>query len=243
MKKKKQKKKQKEPLMVGRDFHYHFNGSDYRGDRDYDFVYDTVYNCDEEDCDGICRCGRIENIHVNHIPVQSLVPMLVHKAAKGFSKSNRIFEYCVERILVINKLYDVYLWDVSAVPGYYGEEIGPITFCELTSKKIEEQVKALKKMTTPERVEYVLGLEYKSVLRAVKGRSWSVKQVLRKDVVLRPDTKKRAEGESQFYKGYDGLVGVAYQDGVKYRLVDGYHRFTATDKEKVSLVVGVKKES
>jgi hypothetical protein len=213
-----------------------------------DVEYDTEYHCDEEEnCDeegnsfcknDFCRCSTIENTRI-----EKGIDILYIVQAVLSPKSSIIDEYCVERILRINKIYDTDpyhdMLDIEVCRGYYGEEIGSVTLDRQIAKKIDEEVAKMLSLSDNDKIRYVLELEYGYVLESLKNLTFSIKEVDKENIIFaqKEYAKKLDKEMVEQYKDWNDLPrGICLkEDNVeKYRIIDGYHRcMAATDKLKI----------
>lgn len=196
-----------------------------------DFDYDTERHCEEYGCseDGICRCSTIENIEVKNIDINEIYSTVIDSGQKlrvdlNFKQDEEFINYCVYRLLVINKVYETSSWEVSTCRGYYGEEIDKVQFCD--SNTISKQIDTLYNVSAQERIRRILEMEYGFVLESFKGKKFVEKEISVDDIFVGNDSYRK-KVESGLYKEYpkDLPIGIYLKDGEKYRLIDGYHRF------------------
>ncbi len=221
------KKKVKAPPSVyDLDFHY---------DLEYDYRYD--YNCQSHGCDesGICRCGEIVDFEIKQLNTD--IYSLAKKIAKHFvSKPDDIFVYCVDRLLVLKKVYETSSFDVNIGGGYYGEEIRDIKIESSITRALDNDISQLMKLSDSDKIYFILEKEYGFVLDTIKECSFKFDHISQSDIVI-PNadySRKISKDEVEVYQSYPGPIGVFRRDSKKYLLVDGYHRYLA-NKDKVSL--------
>ena len=140
-----------------------------------DFDYDTERHCEEHGCseDGICRCSTIENIEVKNIDINEIYNTIINSGQRlrvdlNFKQDDEFVNYCVYRLLIINKLYETSNWEVSTCRGYYGEEIDKVQFCDFNT--ISKQIDTLYSISAQERICRILRMEYGFVFVRVSSR-------------------------------------------------------------------------
>ena len=233
--------------IVGTNFRYHTD-YDYNDYRDC-----SAYGCDEE---GICRCGTIENAHVISVNIPNMVNEIytnyfddtlatkrnstINSILGGVSKEIDI--YTIDRILRINKAYEPTNWEVQVCGGYYGQEIDDIILDDSIAVKIEQQLdKAFDIIDLTERIEYLLELEYGSILPALQGRQYSIETVERDSIIFGSDEHYRKVNTKNLDhysdKNYTGIRGIALVKDDRYRLIDGYHRSSTSENIKIRLLI------
>ena len=247
--------------IVDKSFYYNLN-----------VEYNTNYDCNSFGCDEerICRCGEIQDAEITNINITKIVDVIyedifgpVDKASIRDSKLSYLLEgfgkemdlYTIDRILRKYKVYDTSNWEIETVSGYYGQEIGDVTIKTDLAKKLEEKIfEALSIDTLTERVEYLLNLEYGSILPELKDTVYEILEVNTDDLVFGSESNKKSslkEIEKFWTKvwGYhyddrnyrDYLIkGVVIEKDGKYRVIDGYHRCLATAKKKSKVLVSKK---
>ena len=167
------------------------------------------------------------------------------------TKGNAILHYCVDRILVCNKIYDTKLWTVNICDGYYGQETNGADIDVGVSQRIVENVKALKGMSDIEMIHHVLKLEYGYILDMLKYREKvSIIEVSTDDLIFPQNEYKSKVSDEDIGHYYERSLPIAVcikastgnfktVDGVrspsefpspKYKIVDGYHRSIAAMK-------------
>jgi len=233
--------------IVGTNFRYHI-------DCDYNYYKDcSGYGCDDE---GICRCGTIDNAHVISVKIPSMVDEIytnyfdntlatkrnstINSMLGGITKEIDI--YTIDRILRINKSYEPTSWEVQVCSGYYGQEIDDIILKESIAIKIEDQIdKAFGIINLTKRIEYLLMLEYGSILPTLKGIQYSIQNVERDSIIFGSDEHyRKVNTESIDYysdKNYTGIRGIALVKDGRFRLIDGYHRSSTSENIKIRLLI------
>lgn len=231
-------------------------GVDFTYDLRYD--YDNYTSCSESGCneEGICRCSIIENAHVISVNIPSMVNHIyanyfddsistkrnstINSILGGVSKEIDI--YTIDRILRINKVYEPSNWEVQVCGGYYGEEIDDVILEDSVAKKIENQLEeAFNIIDLTERIEFLLMLEYGSILPELKGCKYSVETHERDSIIFGSDKHYRKVNtknlEHYSDKSYQGIRGIALDKGDKLRLIDGYHRSSTSENRTIKLLI------
>jgi len=234
-------------MIVGVSFKYHTN-YDYNAYRDC-----GAHGCDE---DGICRCETLENAHVVTVDIPSIGNEIYNSIFDNSLSSKRnstinsmlggitkeIDIYTIDRILRINKSYEPTSWEVQVCSGYYGQEIDDIILKESIAIKIEDQIdKAFDIINLTKRIEYLLMLEYGSILPTLKGIQYSIQNVERDSIIFGSDEHyRKVNTESIDYysdKNYTGIRGIALVKDGRFRLIDGYHRSSTSENIKIRLLI------
>lgn len=212
-----------------------------------DCEYDTHYRCydDSSYCyDDYCRCGVIENVTIKPpADVPSFVQYIAHTA---YGKRSVITQYCIDRLLYHYKVYDVDNLDYKISPGYYGEEFTGVFLRK--RQTIDSDILPILEWPEELQVEYVLEIEYGNVLEELRGLKWWVEKVLFDDLFFgQQDHLKQLDPNIvKSYESYTLPRGICIPLGDKYRVIDGYHRCSATPvkgKKPRSLTVLVGKKS
>lgn len=229
---------------------------DFRYYTHYD--YDTRYDCKSYGCDSICRCGRIYNEHITSVDIKAIVDFLIKEyyndkdiSAKRNSTIDSILGnigreinyYTVDRILRLNKIYDPNKWSIKVVSGYYGQEIEEVKLFSDIAKKIDKQLEeAFDIVDLSKRVEYLLELEYGYILPELQGCKYQLIEVNKDDIIAGSSGqyKKVSKEDIEHYNKYNSIKGVVIQNGSKYRLIDGYHRFFANKSTILNVLNAVK---
>lgn len=211
-----------------------------------DCEYDTSSHCESSGCrdEGICRCSTIKNIQIRSVDLLGITREVC--VLMKVDEKDEFMTYCVNRILTSAKLWKKDIWDVSSERGYYGEEIGNITLENSGSKAFlyDYLPKLYNAQDNRERIHTILTAEYGYVLEHLSGLSqWDIKSVSRSDIMVGNEHYyRKVDSENySYYKDWKLPVSVvSIVNGDKYRLIDGYHRFSACSSDKVKVIVGVK---
>ncbi len=193
--------------------------------------YDEENNCEEEGCDeDICRCGRIYNASVREVNLKEIIDHIKNncldkKIIKKLNIDVETLSYGIDRIVRHVKMYDKTLYDVEVENGYYGQEIGSVYFND--DEKLQNILKEFIESDNP--VEFLLNMEYGFVLPKLLNSKWMIENVdINLIVAGRKEYEKQVKIKDNPYNDkYNGVVCVCYKDSGFYRIIDGYHRFSA----------------
>ena len=200
-----------------------------------DIDYDVSNDCENEGCDSICRCGKIINTRVKSVSIEGLLET---------RNLDKIDKYCVDRLLRIFKVYDTskYEWDVDVCGGYYGQEVKGASLVNPTLL-LNAINHALRLKTTTEKVEYLLKTEYGYLLDELKGCTYEIMKVKKKNVFIgNKDYSKKIDTFIYNKNTYKLPVCVALAldmeggDDDTYRLIDGHHRYLSIDKKTIEII-------
>lgn len=220
----------------------------------YDCVesdYDDFVPCQNGSscCDGdYCRCRKITNYEVKSINFIKMALEISKEKEMAF-----ILSWWINH----NVHKDDFNCEVAG--DYYGDECGPIRL----PKKLQEDVaekftKFLSKNDTfSKKVQALLQLEYGTLSEHTKDVEWKLEEVLLDDVFDNTHQKYNDhvldihnKELSRLKYSEDGyltkLIPVCLEEGSKFRLVDGRHRFKVLsdnlNKDDVIIICcGVKK--
>lgn len=222
-----------------------------------DCDYDITTDCESWGCDTICRCSSISNEVVNSVNVESISKFIYELYFDNSVQSNRNIKidslitgvdeyfnfYTIDRILRINKIYDSSSWDINVTNGYYGDEIESVNLKEDIAEKIQNQLSVIFDVSNfSDRVKYLLKLEYGYILNDLKELEFHVEEVDKSLIYFgsKNHQKNVSEKYLEFYNdiNYSLIRGVVIKSDNRYRLIDGYHRCSKTNKNKIKLIVG-----
>jgi hypothetical protein len=220
------------------DINFQYHGIDC----DYDYQYDCHNSgCNDE---GICRCGSIHNeciskidipaiverIYIDYVGDNDLVTQRDNKLKSILFGTGRELDiYTIDRIVRKYKLYDDYSWDIDICGGYYGQELDGINIVKNIANKIQDELNiAFSIDELNGRIEYLLGLEYGSLLPELENCNYEIVELDKSDVVFGStnhyDKVKQKDLTHYDEKSYDGIRGVVLEKDGKLRVIDGYHR-------------------
>lgn len=213
-----------------------------------DISYNRKYRCDEAGCRDICRCSEIVDIEIKRVDTDFIIDKIFNTYFDNSIESIRdskisqilwnigdeINYYTIDRICRYFKIWEKI--DVLKVPGYYGEEIESVKISN--SKKLVELINiALLINNLNSRIEFLLGLEYGSLLTTLEKRDWELSEIDVDDIIIRNQSHldSSLKKDLKHYEDYNGIKGIVIltKDN-KWRLVDGYHRISrSSGKVKV----------
>lgn len=205
----------------------HHNGVEY----DYQMT-----ECTGE-CDYYCRCKKVIDVEI--IATHGICQSFAKEIAKSY-KLNEIQEYVIERILTLNKVWDVGNWDGNISPGYYGQEI---LGCSLDYRIREKCVKLIKEFMEyddDKAVEEILMMEYGFLLDVLKNKKWSIIKIKKEDIVFKQTDyylQKKVD-IMEDYVDYELPLGIVVPIDSAFRLIDGYTRLAAYNKKQIKVIVG-----
>ncbi len=202
---------------------------------EYDYEY--VRDCIVGGCDSICRCGRYENLwvtkafpHIGSVTVQEF-----YEDARGVTRRQKykfstVERYCIDRLLRVFKAYDHTLYTANVEDGYYGEEIGSVSFDN--SQQLISSIQGLIEIKSDlEKILYTLKAEYSFILPQLESmKVFSIEELELKRIELNDEYLYRLKKsqDQAYYFAEDIPVGVVLRKsdgGIK--MIDGYHRYTA----------------
>lgn len=221
------------------------------------YDYDTIYSCEESGCneEGICRCGHITDTYLNKVDVSAIVNNIYSEIFDNsistkrnnvinslWGISSEIQKYTIDRILRVNKIWKPEFWNINVSGGYYGQEIDEVILIEDMVLKINSQLEmAFQIDNLSERVEYLLTLENGFILDDIKDKKYHISVIDIDDIIFSNTEHKRKvvieELEHYSDRNYSGIRGIVKKDGIKWKLIDGYHRLSKTENKLVKVLV------
>ena len=221
------------------------------------YDYDTIYSCEESGCneEGICRCGHITNTYLNKVDVSAIVTNIYSEIFDNsistkrnnainslWGISSEIQKYTIDRILRVNKIWKPEFWNINVSGGYYGQEIDEVILIEDMVLKIYSQLEmAFQIDNLSERVEYLLTIENGFILDDIKDKRYHISVIDIDDINFSNTEHKRKvvieELEHYSDRNYSGIRGIVKKDGIKWKLIDGYHRLSKTENKLVKVLV------
>ena len=221
------------------------------------YDYDTIYSCEESGCneEGICRCGHITNTYLNKVDVSAIVNNIYSEIFDNsistkrnnvinslWGISSEIQKYTIDRILRVNKIWKPEFWNINVSGGYYGQEIDEVILIEDMVLKINSQLEmAFQIDNLSERVEYLLTIENGFILDDIKDKKYHISVIDIDDIIFSNTEHKRKvvieELEHYSDRNYSGIRGIVKKDGIKFKLIDGYHRLSKTENKLVKVLV------
>lgn len=234
----------------------------FKRDHIYNINYETNghYSCAESGCDdeGICRCYCIESVDIKDIGIATIASSIynsifdskslqykrdntINQILYGYSKelTSLLDIYFIDRILRVNKLYDKELWNPTWGGNYYGDEVSTIDMCNSAYLAVGNDLDKLFSLNTlKEKTQFILEKEYGYILDSIRDKEYEFRVVNKSDIHFSQDSYHRKIGIEDFYqdKRYNSIRGICQFDGEKYRIIDGYHRLTATKEEKIKII-------
>jgi hypothetical protein len=197
------------------------------------YDYDTVR--DGCGCESICRCSKITNARILDVDTLRLSKDI------GVYLDTEIDEYCVERILARSGLHDRSAYDISIVSGYYGQEIGNVTF--RGTSLVPEILNLLGEKDDLVKILKTLKYEYGYILPSLMNKTKvEIKEVAIASISAgQTDHYKRLDRDAiERYKEAKSTLPqmVVVEDNGYFRLIDGYHRYAAAQgKDKVKVII------
>lgn len=199
---------------------------------DYDYNT-TKCNCGES----YCSCGKIINAIVRSVDLNAITKHLTSKVSDPFSA------YCVNRLLVINKLFNFNNWRVNIVSGYYGEEVRGAILNSNCQNDLICHFKELDNLNAVDKIKKILEFEYGFLLESLKPCT-AVKIITVPISKIKPFnqdySRKVSKKDVSFYLECDAPRAVCTKAGDTYAVIDGYHRMTAAIQQqlkKVTIIV------
>lgn len=195
-----------------------------------DYDYDSEYS--DPDCDHYyCSCSVITNMRVKGVYLDSLRDAIVEN---GTTELN----YAVDRLLRIHRLYDPTIWELSASPSYYGEEIdsGWVEDVRIVQAFDRDLAAFRKYKTLTKQIEFLLIKEYGYLLDALDGCKYTLEKLAMHEIHLgqRDHYSKLDQRVVQDYTDHKLPLGVVLANDDAgydaYRVIDGYHRIAAAQQ-------------
>lgn len=198
---------------------------DYRWYEGVQIDFDTEYDCRDYGCEDYCRCGRIKDARVYHV---DLVTLLSSFFLNSEPLKDRLRTYCYLKLL--SPLAELENWEVEVEGGYYGEEIGKVSY---TGPDID--LASLREQDNTNLMANTLMSEYGYLLQSLVDKTPHLRVVHLKDVMF-PNldySKKVSLNKVREYEEMDldnMILGVLRSNST---LIDGYHRTTAALNKKI----------
>ena len=158
------------------------------------------YSCEDSGCDdeGICRCYSIDLIEIKSIDISDLTDNIFRQLHTNDSQHSRdkiitsiiydydsdlINKYSINRILTINKLWDIENWSGEKCGGYYGDEVEKIKMNDDIFNKVCKDIEDISKLDTLyDKINFLLYLEYGYIIDNLKGKNYQVISVDKDDL-------------------------------------------------------------
>lgn len=209
-----------------------------------DYSYDDRYNHEEYGCsrEGICRCRRIYNVQIHDVKLDEVVEAYVY----NFQKLPRPQQEQLRLIAISEGAHEPSNYEANVIGGYYGDEVGRITFANhgSLSRKIQQFaiaspnysddagiLKYVRAKGTPtagltplQAIKEQLAQENNGkILKSVTNAKTVTVKTLRLADIDVPHAKHYEESEARPIPK-NGFAGVVILQNGRYRLLDGYHR-------------------
>lgn len=189
---------------------------------------------------GRCSCGSVENENIESVNLELISSKICHEL--GFYKDNKYSEidlYCINRLLSIYNMYELYNWKIEKSKDYYGEYLEVYFY----NDKLEKAISDYTLLTTyQDKIEFVLKLEYGYLLGECHSKIWKIINIDTLDIFI-PHREYFSNINNINYDYYDDIVCLCIKDkNNNYKLIDGYHRLKDkyNKKEKnIKILVGV----
>ena len=204
--------------------------------------YELDDSCDHEsDYEGdFCRCrvihgGTVENTLSNWL-------CFYHSIWKQDKKTITLDDNLAA--LFCKHMFDPDDFEVVSSHGYYGDELDGFDFVH--SEKFWKRAELFNSLSNTERLQMVLDMEYGFVISDIQQiKDWELAGIPKGRII--PFSIKTHKDKVEEYKRqlsqYDYknvlmlFAPIVLPNGMKYRIIDGHHRFTAAN-EPVTYSVG-----
>jgi hypothetical protein len=171
-------------------------------------------------------------------------PQLARHIGTSLGSYNELEIYFIERVLVLNKIYNHKFWDISIRGGgKFGEEVGTAKLRTHVAAMVSAQIcEVLMLRSLSNRVKYLLTLEYGYMLPSLASRTWSLEKVNKDAMVFRNRNRFERLDRTmvELYKTYPFPRAICILEDSKYRVIDGYHRCAGVGGA-LSVILGVRK--
>ncbi|ASV44499.1 hypothetical protein PBI_SCTP2_484 [Salicola phage SCTP-2] len=154
---------------------------------DYRFMvqirWESSRDCMGRNCgDGPCRCEEIEETWIEddqaelfsgvYLSVLNAIKtknLTTNRKVKADQFLNTIHKYCIERLCVHHNVHNKDLYDIDVVGGYYGQEIGSVTF--ENQKELNDDILYILNTCKNdiERIKFILEKEYAYLLDSIEN--------------------------------------------------------------------------
>lgn len=191
-------------------------------------------------CDDYCRCTVIEGIDPPRFQIAEI--------AAFYEVEDEVSRYALERALsALIPFGEESSFEFKTVGGYYGQELDGIWFEPALARRLDRQASALLALPDPDsQVRESLLAEYGRLLPELEAAAFMVQTVPRD--MLRAGAESHLAGLTAAslspYRSHRDIIGLALaSEGGRLRLIDGYHRFAATDHDPVDVLVAYPDET
>ena len=232
-----------------------------------DYTLDGYYNCENHGCndEGICRCYTITDCKINQISIPKIAQKIFldyfDTRSESYSRDQKLFgliyntdplelpffwQYVINRLLVLNKVYLKENWKSNWSSGYYGDELDSISIEDTLFKKLQTDLeKVIELNQIPQVVEYLLEKEYGYVIDKIKGKSYTIEEIDTFDLFFPQNNHHQKVlskdlsylDDKYFGNNSDDIQGVCIKEGNKYKVIDGYHRLTYFSKKNLKITI------
>lgn len=216
-----------------------------------------IFSCDTFGCteEGICRCSTIASVEIQKINLEALSEQLYSQIKTYGIHANRenkiinllwdynpdvINRWCIDRLLSINKVWNVNNVEYTFQSGYYGEEIDSFYLNNTLFEKLSSQIETVINLDSlKERVLFLLELEYGKILENLVDKKFDVKLIdIEKIIFPKQSHKNKVDSKTlHYYNKYNLPKGLVEKKGNYFHVVDGYHRLSASTEKKVIVIV------
>lgn len=218
------------------------------------------FYCEERGCshEGICRCFKIEDVSIQPTNLnvigesilEILEPITDPSMVRENSLKKLLFDYdhellnrySMDRILRINKLWEQENWYSEWESGFYGDEVNFISIKDEIILKIVEQFEQINNIwDLSEKIKTLLRLENGFLLKKLTDKTCSLIEVGYEDLFFGQQNHFckviNENNEHYFDKNYSQNLpkGVCILEDNKWRVIDGYHRLSSTNKKSVKI--------
>lgn len=199
--------------------------SDFSVRNSVDLDYDIERNCQDFNCDSICRCSQIVNIEIESIDVDyNDFKFARSKKGEKKEKLSEVEEYCLQRLVALHGGYNKDNYEPIISDGYYGEQIDNVSF-DGKFPLIQDAQKVLNYKTDIEKVFFVLEKEY-GFIAPIIADCTSVEVVDLKTSDIEPSSgfeTMKSQGLYLYDVNNDNVKGIVYDE--RNLLIDGNHRY------------------
>ena len=207
-----------------------------------DVEYETYYPCHNGSncCNGdMCRCGQIQNTHVESAKRSEVIEPITSKC------DDIILAYCIDRIMTMSGMLDKDNWEVNVYRGYYGEEIDGVELNRTIMDTVCARLQEIETLSDIDRIKRCLEYEYGYVLPKLKKLTTAtVREVSidNLDVFNENHYRKIEKQAIDYYQDYKLPRAVCNKDWAnddfipEYKVIDGYHRVVSANKNKINKI-------
>jgi hypothetical protein len=219
------------------------------------YDYDTEYSCYDEDSscnqEGVCRCGYICNARVTDVNMRSVTEQIYKQfvdidSLQGkrdarlsdiFSGGPEVDKYCINRIITHYQVWNVDNWKVNISNGYYGNEIDDVSLNDIILTQVSRDCSDMMQLSSiGDKLRLVLTLEYGYILDDIRVSDFDIISIKKDEIDFKKLNQNHIENvrkeDLSFYSSDKYVLprGVVRRSGDKYKIIDGFHRITASDE-------------